>query len=209
MLRAVTGRNVREERRWRCARRMKLYAAERDVGIMLLMDIRDIFNREFDLMIRPRRGRGKGALTTVRACPDKRLLEELLALEERPWIAFGKVEEAHAHRHGPCVSTSALRSARALPVLTALAWRKGIFSAPSTMLLLAISTAPPSPGCNVGTNAENARENGIFEVGTNEMRYKAFKGCSPKQFHGLSVRRYGSEGGEREEKGKTAVERPK
>jgi putative DNA primase/helicase len=68
-------------------------AAERDVRIMMLMDIRDIFNREFPPDHPDRGEERKGRPDDGPRLSSKRLLEELLALEERPWIAFGKVKK--------------------------------------------------------------------------------------------------------------------
>jgi hypothetical protein len=68
-------------------------AAERDIKIMLLSDVRDVFARLF-----PEEGPTHKAERTGR--PDdgprlltKRLLDELHGLEERPWNAWGKLKK--------------------------------------------------------------------------------------------------------------------
>ena len=179
-------------------------AAERDVGIMLLMDIRDIFNREFPPDDPDRGEERKGRPDDGPRLSSKRLLDELLALEERPWIAFGKLKKPMTGMGlASLLRPYGVRSRTARIDGAGLA--RGYFLRSFDDAFARYLTTHPSPGRNVGTNAENTRENGISEVVTNEMRYGSENAGNPSNSgvcSGVTAQREGKRG----EAGKTATE---
>jgi hypothetical protein len=147
-------------------------AAERDVKVMLLADVREIFERlcpeEHLAHTAERAGRpddGPRLLT-------KRLLDELHRLEERPWSAFGKAKKPLTDiglaglLHDYQIRSTTVRSEDAMGNPDR---GRGYYLRSFDDAFARYLPSSGVPTCDNVTNLENAEENAVFADVTNSI----------------------------------------
>ncbi len=175
-------------------------AAERDVKTTLLMDLRDIFARTAPDDGGAHKAKGAGRPDDGQRLLTKRLLDELHALEERPWNAFGKTKKPLAdvglaallRPYGIRSDTVRSENAQGNPERGKGYYLKSFEDAFARYLPL-----PGLPSRDTVTNAANAGENEVFDDATNfdcHVSENAGNASNSGVCHGVTAQRAGKGG---------------